>query len=290
MDRKKRCRFLYEDQANHLSPFLLNIALTLYYTGSPQQAPGNEVGCLETVFGIQQGGPGVPDSAVQYPLPGRQARSGTMLRDIQAHDRQVQDGSQSPQDSPSGGHDPGQPFPEEIEDVYNIPASLVALRDILGHRDIKMTVDYIEPRLSSQRQIIRKFRKVGNIVFMPDRSQPGRATVFPCCPRASHAWGAAAPVDNKGKPCRATRQYRRPARENPGGESGFRIGPLSDIPGHPARVNCQPGRSAARAFQYSASGFHGAALRPLADSLPQCDPAGTDCPCACRNVGVRLPV
>ena len=58
MDRKKRCRFLYEDQANHLSPFLLNIALTLYYTGSPQQAPGNEVGCLETVFGIQQGGLG----------------------------------------------------------------------------------------------------------------------------------------------------------------------------------------------------------------------------------------
>ena len=199
MDRKKRCRFLYEDQANHLSPFLLNIALTLYYTGSPQQAPGNEVGCLETVFGIQQGGPGVPDSAVQYPLPGRQARSGTMLRDIQAHDRQVQDGSQSPQDSPSGGHDPGQPFPEEIEDVYNIPASLVALRDILGHRDIKMTVDYIEPRLSSQRQIIRKFRKVGNIVFMPDRSQPGRATDFPCCPRAQQPCRHAKPVGNVGK-------------------------------------------------------------------------------------------
>lgn len=40
----------------------------------------------------------------------------------------------------------------------DVPLTLTALRDILGHRSITTTVGYIEPSLSSQREVIRGIR------------------------------------------------------------------------------------------------------------------------------------
>ncbi|MDE0280848.1 MAG: tyrosine-type recombinase/integrase [Gammaproteobacteria bacterium] len=208
-DLKKLCRHIYNDQANHLSPFLLNLVLTLYYTGMRRaQLCGlqwEDIDFSQDTILLRKYH-SKSEEELLIPMHGDlRNRLLAMKWDvwnwfsdfskedqvfwIQRYSDRYRGERLNPEQlsgifkrtTAKCGVDVSPHkirhlvattlanlAPEEIEDVYNIPASLVALRDILGHRDIKMTVDYIEPKLSSQQQILKKLRKVGNIVFMPD--------------------------------------------------------------------------------------------------------------------------
>ena len=48
-------------------------------------------------------------------------------------------------------------------DSGDIPLTLVAVKDILGHRNLSTTIGYIEPRLSAQREVIKGIRGLKGI-------------------------------------------------------------------------------------------------------------------------------
>ena len=85
---------------------------------------------------------------------------------------------------------------QDSDNVRNgeIPLTLVALKEILGHRNLSTTISYIEPRLASQRQVlkgIKSLRGGGDSLMYGTRRSPGPG--FPLLSTggaAPHASGA----------------------------------------------------------------------------------------------------